>query len=62
MSRAVDPQLGRRPVVAVGRMKQAEDVHQRALAGAGRAHDRDHLAGVDRDVDAAQCLDRVAAG
>ena len=29
------------------------------LPRAGRAHDRDHLAGLDRDVDAAQRLDRV---
>ncbi len=35
----------RRPVEA------AEDVHQRRLARAGRADDRDHLAGIDADID-----------
>jgi hypothetical protein len=53
----VHPKLGRRPVVAIRRVEQAQDVHQGALAGPGRAHDRDHLAGRDADVDAAQGLD-----
>ena len=41
---AVEGQLGARAVVQVGRVEQAQDVHERALARSGRAHDRDHLA------------------
>ena len=37
-------------------VEQAEDVHEGRFAGSGRAHDRDHLAGLDRDVDPAQGL------
>jgi hypothetical protein len=37
-------------------VEAAEDVHQRALAGARRAHDRHELALVDLQVDAAQGL------
>ena len=38
----------------VGPVERAEDVQQRALAGARGAHDRDELAVGDADVDAAQ--------
>jgi hypothetical protein len=37
---AVEEQLGTRAVIEVGRVKQAQDVHERALARSGRAHDR----------------------
>ena len=57
---AVELEVGSRSVVQIGGVQQAEDVHQRALARSGRAHDRDHLAGLDRDVDAAKRLDDVA--
>jgi hypothetical protein len=46
-------------VVRVRGVEQAQDVHQGALAGAGRAHDRDHLAGLDRDLDALEGFDGV---
>ena len=50
---AADPQQ------PVGRPVQAaEQVHQRRLAGAGRADDRDVLAGVDAQAHPAQRLDR----
>ena len=48
----VERELGRGAVIEVRGMEQPEDVHERALAGPGRPHDRDHLAGVDGDVDA----------
>ena len=54
---AVDPELGRRPVVGVRAVEQPEEVHQGALAGPGRPHDRDHLASLDRHVDATQGID-----
>src|SRR5215213_689974 len=46
-----------RCAIKVGLMKEPEDVHQRALAGTGRPHDRDHLTGLDRDVDSSQRFD-----
>src|SRR5690606_28165486 len=46
---------GGRPVQA------ADDVHHRGLAGAGRAHDRDHLARLDEQVHAAQRVHLVLA-
>ena len=49
-------------VAAGGRaVEAADDVHQRRLAGAGRAHDRDVLAGLDDEVDAAQGVDLLRA-
>ena len=53
---ATDHEAGPRSAVEVGLVEQAEDVHEGRLAGPGRAHDRDHLAGFDRDVDSAQGL------
>ena len=44
-----------RPVV--GHVEAADDVHQRRLAAAGRAHDRDEVAPLDAQVDAAQRVD-----
>ena len=58
---AAERELRSRTVVRIGGVEQPEDVHERALARAGRAHDRDHLAGLDADVDAAQRVDAVAA-
>ena len=46
---AVDPVLAARRDV-----EAAEDVHQRALAAAGAAHDRDEVAALDAERDAAQ--------
>ena len=46
------------PILARSRMVEAaEDVHQRGLAGARGAHQRHHLAAVDRERDAAQHRD-----
>src|SRR5207249_2029143 len=39
-----------------GLIEAADDVHQRALAAARWPHDRDHLALIDRERDAAQRL------
>ena len=44
-----------------GRLERADDMEQRALAGSGRAHDRDHLALFDRQVDAVQSAHLGAA-
>ena len=41
-------------LAAPGAVVHAEDVQQRGLAGAGRPHDRDELAGLDVERDAAQ--------
>src|SRR5262245_50563998 len=41
---------------AVDRVESAEDVQQRALPHARRAHDRDHLTLFDDEVEAAQHL------
>jgi len=41
-------------------VEQAEDVHQGALARARRAHDRDHLARLDRNLDALEGFDGIA--
>ncbi len=60
MSRPPNDELRPRAVVGIGRVEQAEDVHQRALARPRRAHDGHHLARLDRDVDAAQGSDDVA--
>ena len=38
----------------VGAIEAAEHVQQRALADARRADDRDHLAGLDREIQVAQ--------
>jgi len=54
---AIDPEPWRQPIGAIRRVEQPEDVHQGALSGAGRPHDRHHLSGVDPHVDAAQGLD-----
>src|SRR5262249_31402329 len=49
-------------VAAARRLVEAADhVHQRRLAGAGRPHDRDELAGLDVEVDAAQGVHLVRA-
>jgi hypothetical protein len=58
--RTVEVQLGVRAVVAVRCVEQPQDVHEGALARAGWAHDRDHLAVLDDDVDPAQRVDAVA--
>src|SRR3954467_3058815 len=47
--RAVDDDLAAR-----GRIEPTEEVQQRALAGAGRADDRDALAALYREIDAQQ--------
>src|SRR5207244_1066471 len=39
-----------------GLIEAADDVHQRALARAGRSHDRDEFVGLNLQVDAAQCM------
>ena len=44
---AIDPERRASGRVGVRRVEQTEEVHQGALAGAGRPHDRDHLAGRD---------------
>ena len=50
-------------IAAAGRpVETAEDVHQRRLARARRAHHGDELAGVDGERDAVQNLDRDVAG
>ena len=59
LSREVE--LGSGAVVRVGSVEQAQDVHESALAGSGRAHDRYHLARLDRDLDALEGFDGVAA-
>src|SRR5207249_6712591 len=41
----------------VGDIEAAQHVHQRRLARAGRAHDRDELTGVDVEVDAGEGVD-----
>ena len=43
-------------VTARGPVEATEDRHQRRLAGAGRAHDRDEFACLDDKVDPAQRL------
>ena len=45
----------------VGRVERAEQVQQRALARPGRADDREELAVLDLEVDAAQHRDHVLA-
>ena len=51
------------PVGAAGRqVEAAEDVHQRALAGAGGAHDRDVLAALDPQGDAVERAHRDLVG
>ena len=50
------------PIAAVGRgIEAADEVHQRGLAGAGRAHDGDVLVVADADVDAAEGVDLLVA-
>ena len=49
---AVEPELARG-----GPVEAAEDVHQRGLAGAGGAHQRHHLARLDRQRDAVEHRD-----
>src|SRR5919201_5892774 len=50
------------PVTAAGRtIETAEQVHEGRLARARRSHDRDELARLDRDGDAAQRVHRVRA-
>jgi hypothetical protein len=44
------------------RVEAADEIHQRRLAGAGRADDRHHLALFDLEVDAFQRLDFHLAG
>ena len=46
---------------AVGRVEPADEVEQRGLAGAGRAHQRDEVAARNVEVHAVQHLDRLAA-
>src|SRR5690606_2973437 len=54
LAQSVDP-LAVQDVRPRGRPVQAaDDVHHRGLAGAGRAHDRDHLARLDEQVHTAQ--------
>ena len=49
-------------VAAAGRhVEAADDVHQGALAAAGRADDRDEVAALDREGDAAQSVHRRRA-
>src|SRR5690606_8141498 len=46
---------------ARGRVEAPENVHAGALAGAARAHDRNELAGIDAQIDAAQRVHRGGA-
>ena len=51
-------QLSVQPVLALGgRIKAPDEVHERGLAGTGRAHDGNVLVAVDGEVHAAQCMD-----
>src|SRR5690606_33647329 len=53
--------LARNDHLAGGRLVEtAEQLQQRVLAGPGRADDSDSRAGLDREVDAAQHLERAA--
>ena len=53
-------ELAVQPVLAVvGDVQAADHVHQRGLARAGRAHDRDVLAALDREIHAAQRVDHL---
>jgi hypothetical protein len=45
----------------IGPVEQAEQVEQRRFAGAGRAHDRDVFAGLDRHVEAVQGMHHAVA-
>src|SRR5262249_37924411 len=45
---------GERPLSIRRRVESGDDVEQRGLAAARRSHHRDELAGVEREVDAAQ--------
>ena len=45
-----------------GVVERAEDVEQRALARAGRAHDRERIARFESEADAAQHVQGAAAG
>jgi hypothetical protein len=49
-----------RHVPAVGDVERAEQVQQRALPGPARAHDRDHLPALHRQVDAVEHVDDAA--
>ena len=51
-----------RDVAAVDRIQAAEHVQQRALPHSGRAHDRDHLALLDGQVEIAQDVQALARG
>jgi hypothetical protein len=54
--------LASEAIVAAGRpVEAAEDVHQRALARARRAHDGDEFAGLDRERDAVQRMHGLIA-
>ena len=55
-------ELAVQPILAVVRRVEAADhVHQRRFAGARRPHDRHVLAALDREIDAAQRIDRLLA-
>src|SRR4051794_12075277 len=56
---AADDEARRWAAVEVWLLQQTEDVHERALARTRGPHDRDHLAGLDRDVHAAQSLEAI---
>src|SRR4029079_7698161 len=49
-------------LAAVDRIEAAEHVQQRALADAGGAHDRHHLAALDRQVEVAQHVQPLRGG
>ena len=54
--------LAAQDVVALGgRVQAADEVHERRLARAGRAHDGDVLAGIDGEADPAQGVDLFRA-
>src|SRR5208337_552958 len=51
-------ELSVQPVPALGgRVKTPNEIHERGLAGTGRAHDGNVLVVVDSEVHAAQCMD-----
>ena len=55
-------ELAVQPVLAVvGRIEAADHVHQRRLARARRAHDRDVLAALHGEIDAAQRVNHLGA-
>jgi hypothetical protein len=57
----VDPRAAELDRARVGRVEQAHEVQQRALARAALAHDRDELAGREVEVHTPQHLERAVS-